>query len=164
VQRRIARNGNDQRPRIARTRTRGCRAGGVCAIGLVATAVLPSPTLRLVALCIAAFGAWSTLPVFWAMPTTFLSGAAAAAGIAYINSIANIAGFIGPFVMGWIKDATGSFDGGLLVIACVCLGAAIAILSTAHDTILEQSHAHQAVGAADPAPSLASERTTTARL
>jgi ACS family tartrate transporter-like MFS transporter len=110
-----------------------------CAIGLVATALLPWPTLRLVALCVAAFGAWSTLPVFWAMPTAFLSGAAAAAGVAYINSIANIAGFIGPFVMGWIKDATGSFDGGLLVIACVCIGAAIAILCTSHDAELERT-------------------------
>jgi MFS transporter, ACS family, tartrate transporter len=110
-----------------------------CAIGLVATALLPSPTLRLVALCVAAFGAWATLPVFWSMPTSFLSGAAAAAGVAYINSIANIAGFIGPFVMGWIKDATGSFDGGLLVIACVCLGAAIAILCTSHDAELERT-------------------------
>jgi MFS transporter, ACS family, tartrate transporter len=111
----------------------------ICAVGLVATALLPWPPLRLVTLCVAAFGAWSTLPVFWAMPTAFLSGAAAAAGVAYINSIANIAGFVGPFIMGWIKDATGSFDGGLLVIACVCLGAAVAILCTSHDTVLEQS-------------------------
>jgi ACS family tartrate transporter-like MFS transporter len=111
----------------------------IAAVGLVATALLPSPTLRLIALCVAAFGAWSTLPVFWAMPTAFLSGAAAAAGVAYINSIANIAGFIGPFVMGWIKDATGSFDGGLLVIACVCIGSAIAILCTSHDHALERT-------------------------
>jgi MFS transporter, ACS family, tartrate transporter len=111
----------------------------ICAIGLTATSLLPSPTLRLAALCVAAFGAWSTLPVFWAMPTAFLSGAAAAAGVAYINSIANIAGFVGPFIMGWIKDATGSFDGGLLVIGCVCLGSAIAILSVTHDTELERA-------------------------
>jgi len=109
----------------------------LCAIGLVATALLPSPALRLIALCVAAFGAWSTLPVFWAMPTAFLSGAAAAAGVAYINSIANIAGFVGPFIMGWIKDATGSFDGGLLVIASVTIGAAIAVLCTDHDRALE---------------------------
>ena len=111
----------------------------ICAIGLVATALLPSPTLRLIALCVAAFGAWSTLPVFWSMPTAFLSGAAAAAGVAYINSIANVAGFIGPFVMGWIKDATGSFDGGLLVIACVCIGSAIAVLCVTHDPELERT-------------------------
>jgi ACS family tartrate transporter-like MFS transporter len=111
----------------------------ICAIGLVATALLPSPTLRLIALCVAAFGAWSTLPVFWSMPTAFLSGAAAAAGVAYINSIANVAGFIGPFVMGWIRDATGSFDGGLLVIASVCIGSAIAVLCVTHDPELERT-------------------------
>ncbi len=71
------------------------------------------------------------------MPTAFLSGAAAAAGVAYINSIANIAGFVGPFIMGWIKDATGSFDGGLLVIASVTIGSAIAVLCTDHDRALE---------------------------
>ena len=59
--------------------------------------------------------------------------------MAYINSIANIAGFIGPFVMGWIKDATGSFDGGLLVIACVCIACAIAILCITHDAELERT-------------------------
>jgi ACS family tartrate transporter-like MFS transporter len=111
----------------------------ICAIGLMATALLPSPTLRLIALCVAAFGAWSTLPVFWSMPTAFLSGAAAAAGVAYINSIANVAGFIGPFVMGWIRDATGSFDGGLLVIASVCIGSAIAVLCVTHDPELERT-------------------------
>ncbi len=111
----------------------------ICAIGLVATALLPSPVLKLIALCVAAFGAWSTLPVFWAMPTAFLSGAAAAAGVAYINSIANIAGFVGPFIMGWIKDATGSFDGGLLVIASVCIGSGIAVLCTSHDPELERA-------------------------
>src|ERR1700676_1733522 len=110
----------------------------ITAIGLVLTALTPNPYFRLLALCIASFGAFSVLPVFWAMPTAFLSGAAAAAGVAYINSIANIAGFVGPFVMGWIKDATGSFDGGLLVIACVCIGAAIAVLCTSHDTALER--------------------------
>jgi len=111
----------------------------LCAIGLVATALLPSPILRMIALCVAAFGAWATLPVFWAMPTAFLSGAAAAAGVAYINSIANIAGFIGPFIMGWIKDATGSFDGGLLVIASVTIVAGIAILCVDHDRELEKT-------------------------
>lgn len=111
----------------------------LCAIGLVATALLPSPVLRLIALCVAAFGAWATLPVFWAMPTAFLSGAAAAAGVAYINSIANIAGFVGPFVMGWIKDVTGSFDGGLLVIGSVAIVSAIAILCTDHDRALEET-------------------------
>jgi ACS family tartrate transporter-like MFS transporter len=109
----------------------------ITAFGLILTALTPSPVIRLCALSIASFGAFAVLPVFWSMPTAFLSGAAAAAGVAYINSIANIAGFVGPFVMGWIKDATGSFDGGLLVIGCICLVGAIATLCIHHERELE---------------------------
>jgi sugar phosphate permease len=110
----------------------------ITALGLMATALTPNPYVRLVALSVASFGAFAVLPVFWSMPTAFLSGAAAAAGVAYINSIANIAGFVGPFVMGWIKDATGSFDGGLLVISGICLISSIATLCVSHDRTLEQ--------------------------
>ncbi|MFO1027606.1 MAG: MFS transporter [Acetobacteraceae bacterium] len=134
--------------RVLERRSHCAIAFMTCAIGLVLTALIPSPTLRLIALCIAAFGAWATLPVFWAMPTAFLSGAAAAAGVAYINSIANIAGFVGPFIMGWIKDATGSFDGGLLVIAMVTIVAGIAILCTEHDRELEKTPDEFATGTA----------------
>jgi len=70
---------------------------------------------------------------------------------------ANVAGFVGPFIMGWIKDATGSLDGGLPVIACVCLGAAIGILCTLYDTIPEQSPYVKAWGGVRvPAPGPAS--------
>jgi len=124
--------------RLLERRSHTCIAFMITALGLVATALLPSPVLRLAALCFASFGVYSVLPVFWSMPTAFLSGAAAAAGVAYINSIANISGFVGPFVMGWIKDATGSFDGGLLVIAGVCLVSGIATLCIHHDSELEQ--------------------------
>ena len=110
----------------------------ITALGLMATAITPNPYVRLVALSVASFGAFAVLPVFWSMPTAFLSGAAAAAGVAYINSLANIAGFVGPFVMGWIKDLTGSFDGGLLVIGCICAVSSIASLCIDHDSELEQ--------------------------
>jgi ACS family tartrate transporter-like MFS transporter len=52
----------------------------------------------------------------WSMPTTFLSGTAAAAGIALINSIGNLGGFFGPSIIGWVRNSTGQFRGGLLVI------------------------------------------------
>lgn len=110
----------------------------ITAIGLVIAALLSSPLPRLVALCFASFGAFSVLPVFWSIPAAFLSGAAAAVGMAYINSIGNVAGFAGPFVMGWIRDITGSFDGGLLVTAAVSIVAAIATLCFTYDPMLEQ--------------------------
>jgi len=104
----------------------------ITAVGLMLVGLTPNPYLRLMFLSFAAFGAFAVLPVFWAMPTAFLSGAAAAAGVAYINSIANISGFVGPFIMGWLKDATGNYDSGLLHIAVVCNIAAFAIMCIEH--------------------------------
>jgi ACS family tartrate transporter-like MFS transporter len=111
----------------------------ITAIGLTLTALTPNPYFRLLSLCIASFGAFSSLPVFWSMPTAFLSGAAAAAGVAYINSIANIAGFLGNYLMGWLRDVTGSYDSGLLAIAAVCNLSAFATLCIHHDKELEQT-------------------------
>ena len=62
-----------------------------------------------------------SLPPLWIMPTMFLSGPAAPTGIATINSIGNLGGFAGPAMIGWIKDWTGSFEGGLFFVgACWC--------------------------------------------
>ena len=80
----------------------------------------------------------ATLPVFWTLPTAVLSGSAAAAGIAVINSIGNLAGFFGPYAMGWIKDATGSFAGGLLLIAALAVLAMVVVLALGHDRALER--------------------------
>jgi MFS transporter, ACS family, tartrate transporter len=76
--------------------------------------------------------------LFWTLPTAFLSGAAAAGGIAIINSIGNLAGFVGPSVMGMIKDATGSFTNGLLVLVGVAVVALVIVLLLRHDTALER--------------------------
>lgn len=123
--------------RVLERRSHTAIAFMIAALGLMATAISHDPYVRLAALSVAAFGAFSTLPVFWPMPTAFLSGAAAAAGVAYINSLANVAGFVGPPAIGWIKDVTGSFDGGLLLIGCVCAIAGIATLCVHHDRELE---------------------------
>lgn len=99
------------------------------AAGFVLTVLAP-PTAgaSLTMLSVAAFGIWGTLGPFWAMPTAFLRGTAAAGGIAIVNSIGNIGGFVGPFAIGWVRDATGSFESGLLALAGVLVaGAAIAL-------------------------------------
>ena len=64
------------------------------------------PYLALVALTLAIVGTMSAIPVFWQMPNQFLAGSAAAAGIALINSVANLAGFGAPYAMGVIEDMT----------------------------------------------------------
>ena len=76
--------------------------------------LLDDPALKMAALSVAGFGIFGCLPVFWTFPTAFLSGAAAAGGIALINSLGNLAGFAGPYAMGRLKDLTGTYTGGLL--------------------------------------------------
>ena len=93
------------------------------------------------AFSVAGFGIFGALPVFWTLPTAFLSGAAAAGGIAIINSIGNLAGFVGPSVMGLIKDSTGSFTNGLLVLAGAAILAMAIVLALGHDTALERTPA-----------------------
>jgi ACS family tartrate transporter-like MFS transporter len=93
----------------------GCAAVG--AAGLTLAAATRSPLLSLGALSIAAAGIWGTFGPFWAMPPEFLSGTAAAGSIALINSIGNLGGFAGPYVVGVVKQATHSFAGGMIVMA-----------------------------------------------
>jgi MFS transporter, ACS family, tartrate transporter len=106
---------------------------GVIVVGLALAAVVLTPTLKIVFLCVSALGLFSVLPVFWTLPTAFLSGAAAAAGIAAVNSIGNLGGYFGPKVFGWLKDSTGSDYAGLMFLAgCAIMGAVI-MLAFGHD-------------------------------
>ena len=82
---------------------------------MVSTVV--GPVAAVAALGVGLFFLLGAHGVFWTMPAALLSGAAAAAGIALINSIGNIGGFVGPYLVGLIKDATGSTDGGLVALA-----------------------------------------------
>jgi D-galactonate transporter len=109
----------------------------IAAVGIAGSTLLDNPALKMAALSFGALGVFAVLPVFWTFPTAFLSGAAAAAGIAVINSVGNLAGFCGPFVMGWLKDYTGNFAAGLWAIAgCAVMGMVI-VLMLRHDTALE---------------------------
>src|SRR4029453_5223721 len=93
------------------------------------------------ALSIAGFGIFGNLPVFWTLPTAFLSGAAAAGGLALVNSIGKLAGFAGPYAMGAIKDWTGSYTGGLLGLSAMGVLAMILVLVLGHDSTLEHAPA-----------------------
>src|ERR1035437_6053458 len=98
------------------------------ALGIASSTLLDDPVLKMVALSVSAFGMFAVLPVFWTLPTAFLSGASAAAGMAAINSLGTTAGFAGGYAMGAIKDATGSFTGGLLLIAALAVMAMVVVL------------------------------------
>ncbi len=110
----------------------------VAGAGIVASTMVDDPTGKMIALSIAGFGVFAVLPVFWTLPTSFLSGTAAAGGIAIINSIGNLSGFVGPFVMGKMKDATGSYAVGLLAVAGTVFLAMLVALSLPHEAKLEQ--------------------------
>ena len=113
----------------------------VAAAGIAVSTALDDPLLKMISLCVAGFGIFACLPVFWTLPTAFLSGAAAAAGIAVINSMGNLAGFAGPFAMGWIKDQTGSYAGGLLLLAALGIIAMGIVLVLGRDEATERAPA-----------------------
>lgn len=99
------------------------------AAGLVGAALLHSPIAVLISLTVAASGIYAALAVFWTLPTSFLGGTAAAAGIALINSISNTGGFFGPYLMGWLKQHTGSYSAGLGVLSLGLIIAAILVVA-----------------------------------
>ena len=113
----------------------------VAAASILAASFLADPTLKMIAFTVSAFGVFGCLPVFWTLPTSFLSGAAAAGGIAIINSIGNLSGFAGPYAMGYIKDATGGYEGGLQLLAGLGFLAMVIVLALRHDSALEQAPA-----------------------
>jgi ACS family tartrate transporter-like MFS transporter len=100
----------------------GCLVG---ASGLIAAGLLGGSFWSLAAMCLATIGFYGSKGPFWPLPSTFLTGTAAAAGMALINSVGNIGGFMGPFLVGWIKDATGSFENGLYALAGFMVLAAV---------------------------------------
>jgi D-galactonate transporter len=99
------------------------------ALGLVLSVVWAhDTTLAMAALTLATMGIITTLPLFWSLPTSFLAGTGAAAGIAMINSIGNLAGFLSPYAVGWLKQITSTTDSGMYMLAAfMILGGVLAI-------------------------------------
>jgi cyanate permease len=111
----------------------------VAAAGIAATTLTSDPWLTMLFFTIGACGVFGVLPVFWTLPTAVLSGTSAAAGIAVINAVGNLSGYFGPFAIGWLKDATGSFSAGLLLIAGCAVVAMVIVLILGHDHSLERA-------------------------
>src|SRR5450830_90802 len=98
-------------------------------LGLVCAAQASTALLVVLALVAVNVGISSAKAPLWAMPNAFLSGAGAAAGIAMINAIGNLGGFIGPFAIGWLKSRTGGYAAGLYVVAAtLALSAVVTLL------------------------------------
>ncbi|MFO0836879.1 MAG: MFS transporter, partial [Phycisphaerae bacterium] len=103
-------------------------ASAAAFVGFLAAAFLESPPLVVAALSLAAAGTLSAHGPFWPLPSRFLSGPAAAGGIALVNAIANLSGFVGPWVIGWLNGVSGDFHTGLLVLAFVPLVGVVLVL------------------------------------
>jgi len=101
----------------------------VTAIGFAVSATQRAPVLVVAGFALVVVGVNAFMPVFWTLPTAFLRrGVTAAAGIALINAVGNVGGFVGPGLLGLVKDATGSFDGALLALAGLAGVAALLML------------------------------------
>jgi len=98
-------------------------------LGLAGSALTNDFVLGLAGLAIALVGITSARAIFWTIPTRFLTGVGAAAGLAFINSIGTIGGFAGPSLMGWLRDLTGSFQIGLLVMAGILFATTLLAIS-----------------------------------
>lgn len=101
----------------------------VCAalagLGLLGSALFGSPVLSLASMCLATTSIWCSYSPFWTMPSAILTGAAAATGFAFINSIGQVAGVLAPYGVGLLKDATGSYQIALSGLAAACFVACV---------------------------------------
>jgi MFS family permease len=99
------------------------------AVGLVAPILSGSVTVALIGFSAALVGVTAARAIFWTIPTRFLTGVAAAGGLAFINSIGTFGGFVGPSMMGWLREFSGSYVFGLSAVAVIMLAATIASMS-----------------------------------
>jgi ACS family tartrate transporter-like MFS transporter len=123
-----------------RTGERKLHVAVALAIAAVSFAVstIVSPIAAIAAIAVGLFFLLGAHPVFWAMPAALLSGPAAAAGIALINSIGNLGGFVGPYLVGLLEDATGSTNGGLVVLAVILGFGSFLATRVVHDPVVER--------------------------
>jgi nitrate/nitrite transporter NarK len=97
----------------------------VAAVALLVTGMfVGNPWVELIGLCVVGVGISSCLPCFWNLPTAYLGAGSAAAGIAIINSVGNLSGYFAPQLMGLLRDLTGNYSLGLLVVGGIVLFAA----------------------------------------
>jgi D-galactonate transporter len=127
--------------RLAERRLHTAIPAFVACLGLALVPVVGDPMVKVVMLCVAALGIFAMLPVFWTLPTAFLTGTAAAGGIALVNSIGNLSGYVGPQVIGVLKDQTGSYDAGIWFLAACAFVAGVIVLLLGHKPEFEKLQA-----------------------
>jgi cyanate permease len=117
---------------------------GFGAVGLLTATFTQNGVLFIIAVCLSVAGIYTAMPQFWRIPALSLTGAAAAAGIALINSVSNLSGFIGPYMTGYIETETGSYTYALLIIAVTMIAGMGVLLTVGRKA--------ERLGGATPAP------------
>lgn len=128
-----------------------CLLGGAGLIG-TGIAMRISPVLAIAAFCVARFGISGSLPVFWNLPTAFLSTAAPAAGIALINAVGNISGYAAPQLVGVLRDLTGNYEIPMLVIGGLVVAAGLLVPFAGHvhaDAVVPRQERGHRIGICD---------------
>jgi ACS family tartrate transporter-like MFS transporter len=103
-----------------------CLLGGV---GLLAPIIFDTLPVAVIGFSVALIGVTAARAIFWTIPTRFLTGVAAAGGLAFINSVGTAGGFVGPSMMGWLREFSGSYVVGLVAMAAIMVAAMVASLS-----------------------------------
>jgi MFS family permease len=116
----------DQKGRRIANLALACLLG---AVGLLLPILSNSLISAVIGFSLALIGVTAARAIFWTIPTRFLTGVAAAGGLAFINSIATVGGFVGPSMMGWLKDSSGSYVVGLFAVAAIIFASTLASLS-----------------------------------
>ncbi len=119
----------DHSAKTGEKRWHGASGMFIAAAGMLFGTLTHNPTWAFLFMCMAAIGVYAPFGVWWSYPTTFLSGTAAAGAIGLINSFGNVGGFVGPYLIGFLKDTTGSYTGGWLYLAFSLTCAGLLILT-----------------------------------
>lgn len=119
----------DHSSRTGEKRWHGALGLFLASAGMLFGTMTNDPYLAFLCMCMAAIGVYAPMGVWWSYPTTFLSGAAAAGAVGMINSFGNIGGFIGPYLMGYLKGLTGNYNAGWLYLAASMTIAGLLILT-----------------------------------
>lgn len=98
-------------------------------VGFAAASAFQSLAGQILCLCLAVMGVYGSFPVFWTLPTAILTGTAAAAGLALINSLGNLAGYFGPQVVAWLTHGSGDYSRALFALGLSMLTPAVVVLA-----------------------------------
>jgi MFS transporter, ACS family, tartrate transporter len=120
-------------------------SAGMIAVGYAGAALLPSPIAKVAAFSLVLAGDNSFLVPFWCLPSMLLTGSAAAVGIAFINAVGNIGGFVGPSVIGLARDATGGTTGAFLALAGLGVLAAVVCIALQRQAVFTSRSAPPAI-------------------